>query len=195
MIMIWSQPAASASSTPYWMMGLSTRGSISLGCALVAGRKRVPRPAAGNTALRTLDVIASAYKQNWRGFAAAAEARVCRAACDGAVWARIYNGRRGRMLDQTFVRENLEAVREGLRRRGMNPDQALDAIAQLLSDRRRVIPEFEELKRQQNASGEEIARAKRQGLDTTAIQEAGRVRAQQIKTLQAQVDEIESRLQ
>ena len=99
------------------------------------------------------------------------------------------------MLDQTFVRENLEAVREGLRRRGMNPDQALDTIAQLLSDRRRVIPEFEELKRQQNASGEEIGRAKRQGLDTTAIQEAGRVRAQQIKTLQTQVDEIESRLQ
>ncbi|HEX7796284.1 MAG TPA: serine--tRNA ligase [Vicinamibacterales bacterium] len=99
------------------------------------------------------------------------------------------------MLDQTYVRENLEAVREGLRRRGMNPDQALESIAQLLSDRRRVIPEFEELKRQQNASGEEIGRAKRQGLDTTAIQEAGRVRAQQIKTLQVQVDEIESRLQ
>src|SRR4029453_17273109 len=33
--------------------GLSTRGSISLGCALVAGRKRVPSPAAGITALRT----------------------------------------------------------------------------------------------------------------------------------------------
>lgn len=98
------------------------------------------------------------------------------------------------MLDQTYVRENLEAVREGLRRRGMNPDQALESIAQLLSDRRRIIPEFEELKRQQNASGEEIGRAKRQGLDTSAIQEAGRVRAQQIKTLQAQVDEIESRL-
>src|SRR5262245_61548375 len=35
------------------MSGLSTSGSISLGCALVAGRNRVPRPAAGNTALRT----------------------------------------------------------------------------------------------------------------------------------------------
>src|ERR1041384_7896254 len=52
MMTIWSHPAASASSTPYWMMGLSTSGSISLGCALVAGRKRVPRPAAGNTHLR-----------------------------------------------------------------------------------------------------------------------------------------------
>src|SRR5579864_8601488 len=52
--MMLSAPAATASSTPYWMMGLSTSGSISFGCALVAGRKRVPSPAAGNTALRTL---------------------------------------------------------------------------------------------------------------------------------------------
>src|ERR1700687_4037512 len=35
------------------MMGLSTRGSISFGCALVAERKRVPNPAAGKIALRT----------------------------------------------------------------------------------------------------------------------------------------------
>src|SRR6185369_1378005 len=39
------------------MIGLSTMGSISFGCALVAGRKRVPRPAAGKTALRTLASI------------------------------------------------------------------------------------------------------------------------------------------
>ena len=45
-------PARTASSTTYWMAGLSTTGSISLGCALVAGRNRVPRPAAGITALR-----------------------------------------------------------------------------------------------------------------------------------------------
>src|SRR5919109_215838 len=46
-------PAASASSAAYWMSGLSTIGSISFGLALVAGRKRVPRPATGNTANRT----------------------------------------------------------------------------------------------------------------------------------------------
>jgi hypothetical protein len=31
-------------------------GSISFGLALVAGRKRVPSPATGNTALRTLSM-------------------------------------------------------------------------------------------------------------------------------------------
>src|SRR5690606_14350689 len=46
-----SRPAATASSTTYWIAGLSTTGSIPLGVAFVAGRNRVPRPAAGMTAL------------------------------------------------------------------------------------------------------------------------------------------------
>src|ERR1700736_5956843 len=49
-------PAESASSTAYWIRGLSTTGSISFGLALVAGRKRVPRPATGNTAVRMADL-------------------------------------------------------------------------------------------------------------------------------------------
>ena len=53
MMRMSSMPARTASSTTYWMAGLSTTGSISLGCALVAGRKRVPSPAAGMTALVT----------------------------------------------------------------------------------------------------------------------------------------------
>src|SRR5918992_2533685 len=52
-----SIPASTASSITYWIEGLSTRGSISLGCALVAGRKRVPSPAAGMTAFRTFTMI------------------------------------------------------------------------------------------------------------------------------------------
>ena len=50
-------PARTASSTTYWMAGLSTTGSISFGCALVAGRNRVPRPAAGMTAFVTAWVV------------------------------------------------------------------------------------------------------------------------------------------
>ncbi len=45
--------AARASSTTCWITGRSRTGIISLGTALVAGRKRVPRPATGKTALRT----------------------------------------------------------------------------------------------------------------------------------------------
>src|SRR3954468_14804018 len=47
-----SIPASRASSTTYWISGRSTIVSISFGIALVVGRKRVPRPATGNNALR-----------------------------------------------------------------------------------------------------------------------------------------------
>src|SRR6267378_3674774 len=53
-MMMCSIPETTHSSTTYWICGLSTTVSISFGCAFVAGRKRVPSPAAGRTALRTL---------------------------------------------------------------------------------------------------------------------------------------------
>jgi seryl-tRNA synthetase len=95
------------------------------------------------------------------------------------------------MLDPAYVRDHIEAVRAGLRNRGLDPDKALEEIATLETARRRIIPELEGLKRQQNTSGDEIARAKRQGHDTAAIQEANRHRAQQIKQLGIQLDSIE----
>ena len=89
------------------------------------------------------------------------------------------------MLDPIFLRDHLDEARRGLRNRGLDPDQALEDIAALEIARRQLIQEVEELKRQQNAAGDEIARAKRQGLDTAALQEAERARAQQIKQLDA----------
>src|ERR1700751_466564 len=48
------------------MAGLSTTGSISLGVAFVAGRNRVPRPAAGTTALVTAVVVLAAPESTMR---------------------------------------------------------------------------------------------------------------------------------
>src|SRR3990172_3822248 len=45
--MMLSTPEATASSTPYWMIGLSTSGSISFGWGLVGGGKRGPRAGTG----------------------------------------------------------------------------------------------------------------------------------------------------
>src|SRR3712207_2285961 len=59
---ICSIPASSASSTEYWMSGRSTTVSISLGTDLVAGRKRVPRPATGKTAFLTFFNLVSGKK-------------------------------------------------------------------------------------------------------------------------------------
>jgi seryl-tRNA synthetase len=95
------------------------------------------------------------------------------------------------MLDPSLVRDHMDEVRRGLRRRGMDPDNALAEIATLETARRRLIPELEGLKRQQNTSGDEVAQAKRQGLDTTAIQAANRTRSQEIRQLGVQVDAVE----
>src|SRR5207244_12084177 len=93
-----------------------------------------------------------------------------------------------------FSLGRVEVVRAGLRNRGPDPDKALAEIATLDTARRRLIPELEGLKRQQNTSGDEIARAKRRGLDTTPVHEANRARAQQIKQLGIQLDSIERQL-
>ena len=95
------------------------------------------------------------------------------------------------MLDGAFVRDHIEKVREGLRNRGLDADKALEEIATLETARRRLIPELEGLRRQQNAAGDEIARAKRQGKDTTQLQEASKLRVTQIKQLGVQLDSVE----
>jgi seryl-tRNA synthetase len=97
------------------------------------------------------------------------------------------------MLDPAFLRENLEAVRKALHDRGIDLTAELEDLSALESRRRRLIPELEGLKREQNAAGDEVARAKRQGLDTSGIQEANRQRAQRIKQLEVESDTIEQR--
>ena len=69
------------------------------------------------------------------------------------------------MLDPAFLRDNLEAVRNGLLKRGADLASELEALATLETQRRRLLPEIEGLKREQNSAGDEVARAKRQGLD------------------------------
>src|SRR5882724_11585359 len=95
------------------------------------------------------------------------------------------------MLDPSYIRDHIEEVRAGLRSRGLEPDKALEEIATLETARRRIIPELESLKRLQNTSGDEIARAKRLGQDTAPVQETNRARAQHIKQLGIQLDSIE----
>src|SRR5262245_55092868 len=95
------------------------------------------------------------------------------------------------MLDPAFVRDHVDLVRAGLRNRGIDPDKALEAFMTFEAARRRMLPEIESLKRLQNTAGDEIARAARQGLDTSAVREANKARAQQIKTLTAQLDAVE----
>jgi seryl-tRNA synthetase len=97
------------------------------------------------------------------------------------------------MLDPAFLRENLEAVRSALQNRGLDMAAELDELVSLEAERRRLLPQLEGLKREQNAGAEAVARAKRQGEDATPIQEANRQRAQQVKQLEQELASVEER--
>ena len=95
------------------------------------------------------------------------------------------------MLDAAHAREHMDEVRSGLRNRGLDLDAELEQLVTLETRRRRLIPELEGLKREQNTSGDEIARAKRQGKDASDIFAANKMRAQQIRQLEIQLDQVE----
>jgi seryl-tRNA synthetase len=95
------------------------------------------------------------------------------------------------MLDPALVRDHTDEVRAGLRNRGIDPETLLGPFGALDARRRELIPQVEGLKRDQNTSGEEIARAKKQGQDLSAIFSANKARGQQIKQLEAELDTVE----
>ena len=97
------------------------------------------------------------------------------------------------MIDPAFLRDNLEAVRAALASRGVDMTRELEELAALEARRRRLLPELEGLKRDQNTAADEVARAKRQGQDTAKIQEANRQRAGHIKQLEAELNLLEER--
>jgi seryl-tRNA synthetase len=95
------------------------------------------------------------------------------------------------MLDPAFVRERLDDVRKGLLSRGLDASAELEQLASLEAHRRRLIPQVEGLKREQNTAGDEVARAKRQGKDASHIFEANKQRAQKIKQMDVELESIE----
>ena len=95
------------------------------------------------------------------------------------------------MLDPGFVRDHLEAVQKGMTDRGLNVTAELQQLATAESHRRRLIPTIEGLKREQNTSGDEVARAKRQGQEVKHLFEASKMRAQKIKQLEVELDAAE----
>jgi seryl-tRNA synthetase len=95
------------------------------------------------------------------------------------------------MLDPGLVRENIDTVREGLSNRGLDVSAELNQLATVEAHRRRLIPIVEGLKREQNTAGDEVARAKRQGLDVSHIYESSKARAQKIKQYEIELDAIE----
>lgn len=97
------------------------------------------------------------------------------------------------MLDPVFVRDNPDLVAARLRSRGMDPSADLSALAALEAARRRLLPEVEGLKRDQNAAGDAVAKAKKAGEDVSSVFAANKARGAQIKALEAELAEVESK--
>jgi seryl-tRNA synthetase len=95
------------------------------------------------------------------------------------------------MLDPAFVRDNIQMVKERLASRGGDYTTELEQLATLETQRRRLIPQLEGLKREQNTAGDEIARARRQGQNAQPIFEANKQRSQKIKQLEIELAAVE----
>ncbi len=94
------------------------------------------------------------------------------------------------MLDVRFVRENIEVVKDALRKRDY--DITVDEFLELDEKRRSLIKEVEELRNKRNRVSEEIGRLKRQGEDATSMIAEMKTVSDRIKSLDEELREVES---
>jgi seryl-tRNA synthetase len=97
------------------------------------------------------------------------------------------------VLDPSLLRDQFDTVQAALASRGADFTAQLEEVRALDAERRRLLPELEGLRRDQNNANEEIPRAKKQGQDTAALQDANRQRAQRIKQMDAELAALEER--
>ncbi|HEV2905161.1 MAG TPA: serine--tRNA ligase [Pyrinomonadaceae bacterium] len=99
------------------------------------------------------------------------------------------------MLDLNYVRENLDAVRAALEKRGMAA-AALDDFAAADADRRRVIAESDQLNAERNAASREIGALMKDGKRDEADARRKQVNElkQRIAELDAARDQAEARM-
>ena len=73
------------------------------------------------------------------------------------------------MLDPAYVRDHVDEVARRLGQRGGDYSKELAALNQKAKERLELLQVVENLKREQNAAGEQVAKAKKEGRDATAI--------------------------
>ena len=97
------------------------------------------------------------------------------------------------MLDIKRIRENPDAVKEGLVKRGA--DIALvDGVLKLDQERRGILSEVEALNGKRNKVSKEIGAAKKRGEDTTEIQKEMRELGEKISAQDEVVRDVDTRL-
>ena len=95
------------------------------------------------------------------------------------------------MLDPLYVRDHIETVQQGLANRGLDATAELQQLATCETQRRRLIPAIEGLKREQNSTGDQVARGKRNGEEVQHLYEVSKQRNQKIKQMEVELDAVE----
>jgi seryl-tRNA synthetase len=96
------------------------------------------------------------------------------------------------MLDPGYVRAQRDEVLRRLQTRGGDFAADLDAFEAVDARRREGLQRLEALKRDQNAASEEVARARKDGRDTTALVQANKQRAAEIKAIEGEQAGVET---
>jgi len=95
------------------------------------------------------------------------------------------------MYEISHFRSNLDAIARRLADRGYRLD--VDAFRALDTERRAAVTESEQLKAQRNASSQEIAKLKREGVDTAEAQRRVRDMADRMTSLDERVKELDEK--
>jgi seryl-tRNA synthetase len=96
------------------------------------------------------------------------------------------------VLDAKFARDNVEAVRAGLRDRGVELDLGEFLAAE--EERRRLLGETEQLKHRRNVASQEVGRRKQRGEDAEALVAEMRDVGNRIQALDEQVRACDERI-
>jgi len=96
------------------------------------------------------------------------------------------------MLDRRFIRKNPEAVREGLKKKGVEFD--LDGFLALDEKLRSLIRESDQLKAEKNRVSNEVSRLKKEGADITEIVSRMKSVSARIKELDQEIKELSEKL-
>lgn len=97
------------------------------------------------------------------------------------------------MLDLKLIREQPDAVKQGLKHKGGNAND-IDTILDLDSRRRQLIQDVEALKQERNQASQQVGALKKKGEDASEVIERTRVIGQEIKTLDEQLKAIQEEL-
>jgi len=98
------------------------------------------------------------------------------------------------VLDLKFVVESRDRIAEMLARRGQALDPAQEGLWALDAERRQGLQRVEALRHRQRLAGEDIARRSRAGEDTSAVKAEMKGVAEEIKSLEVRLQEIDERL-